>query len=272
MRHLDDNALRALSQREPEAVAYFREHLAAPCETCEEFLATHAGPDVLDGRVDAALMGLGPPAKDAPLNELGLARVRRELRQGGPGASARRWGIAAGAVAACLLAVVVVPRLRAADPGVQTGTNTGWDGVKGPAGRLALELAVVARGEDGGLRRLDPDSAVEAADVLLLRYHATEAGTALLFQQREGQRPELLGRFPLEAGTHDLQGPQGLAGVSLEGEAGPVTLWLVGSAGRQEPSADMVQEVLVGGSEAREQSPLGVTRFDVSVRSGQNRP
>ncbi|MFP2932795.1 hypothetical protein ACLESO_48155, partial [Pyxidicoccus sp. 3LG] len=131
---------------------------------------------------------------------------------------------------------------------------------------------VVARGEDGGLRRLDPESPVGDEDVLLLRYHATEAGTALLFQQRAGQAPELLGRFPLEAGTHDLEGPQGLAGVSLEGESGPVTLWLVGSAGGREPSPDRVKEVLVGGSTAREQSTLGVTRFDVSVRSGQNPP
>ncbi len=270
MKHLDTDALSALSRREPAAVAYFREHLAAPCDACEEFLATHSGPDLLDGQVDALLLGLGPAAaKEAPLNELGLARVRRGLREPRPGL--QRWGMAAGAIAACLLAVVLVPRLRAEDPSVQAGTATEWDGVKGPGGRIALELAVVARGADGGLRRLDPQSQVADADVLLLRYHATEAGTALLFQQRAGQAPELLGRFPLEAGTHDLEGPQGLAGVSLEGETGPVTLWLVGATGGQEPSPDAVREVLVGGSAAREQSRLAVTRFDVSVRSGQNR-
>jgi hypothetical protein len=160
--------------------------------------------------------------------------------------------------------------MRSAGPGVDPGTGSDWSGVKGPAGNIALELAVVARGADGGLRRLDPESPVEDADVLLLRYHATEAGTALLFQQRAGQGPELLGRFPLEAGTHDLEGPQGLAGVSLEGESGPVTLWLVGAAGNQEPAPDAVREVLVGGSTAWEQSRLAVTRFDVSVGSGQN--
>ncbi|WP_164020704.1 hypothetical protein [Pyxidicoccus trucidator] len=265
MRHLNADAMSALARREPEAVAYFREHLATACETCEEFLATHTGPDLLDGQVDALLLGLGPAAKQqAPLDELGLARVRRGLRQ--PRPEARRWGLIAGAIAASVLAVVLVPRLREANPAV----DTGWDGVKGPAGNIALELAVVARGADGSLRRLDPESPVEGADVLLLRYHATEAGTALLFQQRAGQGPELLGRFPLEAGTHDLQGPQGLAGVSLEGEAGPVTLWLVGSAGRHEPSPDAVREVLVGGSTAWEQHRLAVTRFDVNVGSGQN--
>jgi hypothetical protein len=269
MRHLNADALSALARREPEAVAYFREHLGTSCDTCEQFLATHSGPDVLDGQVDALLLGLGPVAKqDAPLDEVGLARVRRGLRQGRP--DARRWGLIAGAIAASVLAVVLVPRLRAPNPAADTGTDTEWSGVKGPSGNIALELAVVARAADGGLRRLDSESPVEDADVLLLRYHATEAGTALLFQQRAGQGPELLGRFPLEAGTHDLEGPQGLAGVSLEGESGPVTLWLVGAAGNQEPTPEAVREVLVGGSTAWEQSRLAVTRFDVSVGSGQN--
>lgn len=269
MRHLNADALSALNRREPEAVAYFREHLATSCDTCEEFLATHPGPDLLDGQVDSLLLGLAPAAKqDAPLDELGLARVRRGLRQGRP--DARRWGIVAGAIAASLLAVVMVPRMRSAGPAVDPGTDSDWNGVKGPAGNIALELAVVARGADGGLRRLDPASPVEDADVLLLRYHATEAGTALLFQQRAGQGPELLGRFPLEAGTHDLEGPQGLAGVSLEGESGPVTFWLVGAAGRHEPSPEVVREVLVGGSSAWEQNRLAVTRFDVSVGSSHN--
>lgn len=269
MRHLNADAMSALARREPEAVAYFREHLATTCETCEDFLASHAGPDLLDGQVDALLLGLGPAAKqEAPLNEMGLARVRRGLKQSRP--DARRWGLVAGAIAASVLAVVLVPRLRAANPAVDTGTASEWNGVKGPGGNIALELAVVARGADGGLRRLDPESPVDGDDVLLLRYHATEAGTALLFQQRAGQAPELLGRFTLEAGTHDLEGPQGLAGVSLEGESGPVTLWLVGAAGNQEPAPDAVREVLVGGSTAWEQSKLAVTRFDVSVGSGQN--
>jgi hypothetical protein len=268
MKHLDTDAMRALARREPEAVAYFREHLAAPCDTCEAFLAEQPGPDLLDGQVDALLLGMSPKAAgahNAPLDEVGLARVRRGLRGHRP--DARRWGLIAGAIAAGVLAVVLVPRLRAADPEVDTGELP--QGVKGPGG-IALELAVVARDADGGLRRLDPASRVGDADVLLLRYHATEAGTALLFQQRDGQGPELLGRFPLEAGTHDLEGPQGLAGVSLEGESGPVTLWLVAAAGTQEPSPEVVREVLVGGSMAWEQKRLAVTRFDVSVGSGQN--
>lgn len=272
MKHLDDGALGALSRREPEAVAYFATHLAHPCETCEAFLATHPGPGLLDGQVDSLLLGLAPNGASAPpLDEVGLARVRRALRAHRPAAG--RWGMVAGGLAACLLAVVLLPRMRTADPAGQEGSAAEWTGEKGRLARIALELSVVARDSAGVLRRLDPGSSVKDSDVLLLRYHATEAGTALLFEQRQGAAPELLGHFPLVAGTHDLQGPQGLAGVSLAGEAGPVTLWLVGSTGAP-PEAETVSEMLEGGSGAgpQGQGPLAIIRFDVSVRSGQNRP
>lgn len=268
MRHLDDEALSALARREPEAVKYFREHLATACEVCEGFLATHSGPDVLDGQVDSVLLALAPPRTDAPLDEVGFARVRRELRM--PHRDTRRWGLIAGAVAAGLLAVIVVPRMRQGGTGVEVGTASQEPGVKGQVGRIALELAVVARGSDGALRRLDPDTLVGSDDVLLLRYHATEAGTALLFQQRAGEAPQLLGAFVLEAGTHDLRGPQGLSGVSLEGESGSLTLWLAASPAGLEPSPDEVKRVLVGEGERWEQGTLAVTRFDVRIRSGQN--
>jgi hypothetical protein len=246
MRHLDASAMQALAAREPEATAYFREHLAAPCEACETFLASHAGPDLLDGEVDAALLRLAPPRAKENVPAPGLPahllkRPRRFL-------SARQWGGMGGALAACLLAVVLVPSLRA-PPAVQ---ETSWNGVKGP-GRISLELAVVARGRDGQLRRLDPGAPVAPEDVLLVRYHATETGTALLYQQREGQPPELLGRFPLEAGTHDLEGPQGLVGVSLEGDEGLLSLSLVAFAAGESP----------------EEPPGTVARFDVHIQPGQ---
>jgi hypothetical protein len=117
---------------------------------------------------------------------------------------------------------------------------------------------------------VDPGAAVPDGDVLLLRYHATEAGSALLFRQRDGQAPEALGRFPLEAGTHDLEGPQGLAGVSLEGEVGAVTLWMVASpAGETPPAEAAVREALEEGT-ALQDIPLSVERFDVHVQNGQN--
>ncbi|MCE9668185.1 hypothetical protein LY474_10200 [Myxococcus stipitatus] len=268
MRHLDDEALRALAHREPEAVSYFREHLATECEACECFLATHAGPDLLDGQVDALLLGLAPRRPEPALDEVGFARIRQRLKAHRPGA--RRWGLAVGALAACLLAVVLLPRLRQPAPGEDTGAS-GGGGIKGPQGRVALELvAVVARGPDGALRRLDPDDTVGPGDVLLLRYHATEAGTALLLEQRGDTEPFLLGRFPLSAGTHDLQGPQGLAGVSLEGEEGPVTLWLVAVPGGLDPSLEQVRAALEERGEDADVDPLAISRFDVRVRSGDN--
>jgi hypothetical protein len=259
MKHLDAHALRALAAREPEAVAYFRDHLASPCDACEEFLASHPGPELLEGQVDALLLGLAPP-QEAPRDEVGWMRLRRRLRTSAPPGG---WITAVAALAACLLAAVFVPRLLA-----HPASEPSWDGVKG-AGRIALELAVVARSADGQLRRLDPGAGVPPEDVLLLRYHATEAGSALLFQQTRGGAPELLGRFPLQAGTHDLKGPQGLAGVSLSGEEGPMTLWLVAAPAGEELSPEEVRKALVGGPTPG-QSPLSVARFDVSVRTGQN--
>jgi hypothetical protein len=259
MKHLDAQALSALATRKPEAVAYFREHLASPCDTCEEFLAQYPGTDALDGQVDALLLSLAP-RKEAPLDEVGWMRLRKRLRTSAhPG----RWVGVAAAVAACLLAVVLVPR-----PADRPSTGQPWDGVKGSS-RIALELAAVARSAEGQLRRLDPGAVVPPEDVLLLRYHATEAGSALLFQQVGDGKPELLGHFSLEAGTHDLAGPEGLAGVSLSGEEGPVTLWLVGAPAGEALSPEEVQEALVGGR-ARGDYPLSVARFDVFVQNGQN--
>jgi len=259
MKHLDSHALSALTARDPEAVAWFREHLASPCDTCEEFLA-QSGPDALDGQVDALLLGLAPrPA--ASQDELGWMRLRKRLRTS---AHTGRWVGAAAALAACLLAVVLVPRLVSPSEKAQP-----WNGVKGSS-RISLELAAVARGADGQLRRLDQGDPVLSEEVLLLRYHATEAGSALLFQQLDDKEPELLGSFQLEAGTHDLSGPQGLAGVSLLDVEGPVTVWLVGAAPGEELSPDEVQGTLKairGGGE----SPLSIARFDVLVQNGQNR-
>jgi hypothetical protein len=259
MKHLDAQTLSALATRDPEAVAYFREHLASPCDTCEEFLAQHPGPDVLDGQVDALLLGLAPP-REAKMDEVGWMRLRKRLRTS---AHPARWMGVAAALAACLLAVVLVPRL-AAPPSRQQP----WDGVKGSS-RISLELAAVARSSEGQLRRLDHGAAVPSEDVLLLRYHATEAGSALLFQQVGDRQPELLGDFSLEAGTHDLAGPQGLTGVSLAGEEGLVTLWLVAAPAGEELSPEKVQDALVGGT-IRGDYPLSVARFDVFVQTGKN--
>ncbi|NRD62049.1 hypothetical protein HRD49_09800 [Corallococcus exiguus] len=257
MRHLDATAMAELAGRDPAAVTWFREHLASPCEVCETFLATHADP--LDGQADALLLALAPERKtEAEVVPLRTpARARRFAPPPG-----RYLGWMAGAIAASVLMVVLVPRVKG-----PTKEATGWTGVKGP-GRISLELAVVARSTDGGLRRLDSGADVTSDEVLLLRYHATESGTALLYQQREQQAPELLGRFPLAAGTHDLEGPDGLAGVSLDSDEGRLALALVAFApGEPATEQDALAALAADGSpDAR---PGTVVRFDVRVQSGQ---
>lgn len=258
MRHLDAEALRALTAGEPETVAYFREHLAHPCEPCMEFLAKEPGPGLLDGQVDSLLLHLAPARQEEPqLDEVGFARVRRGLR--GPTSP---WPKVAAAVAlaAGLAGLIVLTRAQVQPPGHEAGA---WDGVKG-VGRLALEMSVVAREPNGNLRRMDPGANASDRDVLVLRYHATEAGEALLFQQRADARPELLGRFPLQAGTHELEGPQGLVGISLEGESGPLSLWLVGFPAGQVPPPDEVRDALTRG-DIEERSVLAINRFDLHV-------
>src|SRR5512140_1153355 len=129
MKHLDAQTLSALAAREPEAVAYFQEHLASPCEACEEFLAQHSGPDWLDGQVDSLLLGLAPP-KEAALDEVGWMRLKRKLRTSN---YLTRWVGVAAAVAACVLGGVLVPRL------VMTPREQLGRGVKGSS-RISLEL------------------------------------------------------------------------------------------------------------------------------------
>jgi hypothetical protein len=259
MRHLDANALRALTAGEPEAVAYFREHLAHPCEACMEFLARTPGPGLLDGQVDALLLHLAPARQEEPrLDEVGDARIRRALR--GPAPMWRRAAVGV-ALAAGLAGLVVVTR---ADEGPLQGEKGAWDGTKG-VGRLALEMSVVARGPGDSLRRMDPGATASDEEVLVLRYHATEAGEALLFQQRGDAAPELLGRFPLQAGTHELEGPQGLVGISLEGESGALTLWLVGFPSGQMLPPEEVRETLTRG-DMDERSALAINRFDLHVQ------
>ncbi|MBF5042551.1 hypothetical protein FGE12_09075 [Aggregicoccus sp. 17bor-14] len=252
-------ALRALEAGDEATRAHFARHLAEECEVCERFLQESAGPGLLDGQVDRLLLSLAPPA-ERPLDEVGFARIRRALAP----PARRRWvGAGAAALAAGLVAMVAVRQLQPPPLAPQE------QGVKG-AGRLELELSVAARSRSGALRRLDAGAPVQDADVLLLRYHATEAGTALLFQQRAGSAPELLGRFPLEAGTHDLAGDAGLAGVGLQGERGPLRLLLVGLPAGQPVEPEAVRRALAGDTSAPRDLGLQVSRFDVRVGSGEN--
>src|SRR3954468_17014154 len=107
MQHLDEQSYLALQRLEPAAVAHFREHLKTPCEQCEAFLAREASSDLLDGAADEVL---GARAElDAPLGEVGWARLKRKMA---PAPASRRWAVGGGiaALAAAVLLVISVPR------------------------------------------------------------------------------------------------------------------------------------------------------------------
>jgi hypothetical protein len=216
--HLDAASWRALQDHEPAAVAYFARHLAKPCEDCEAFLAEASGQDDLDALADEALVAAAgsPPREDA----LGWERVRRRAFP----SKARTWGAGLGALAAvaaaALVVLVVAPR---AGRQVESG---GSERVKGGAPR-GLELTAAAQLPDGRVLPVAEGQALPPEAVVLLRYHTSEATEAVLVREVPGEAPRVLGRFSLEPGTHDLGDASGLAGVSLEGEAGALALALV---------------------------------------------
>jgi hypothetical protein len=230
MEHLDAKSLEALLRREPEAMAHFQAHLANPCAACEQFLVDEPR---LDGVVDTLLLGLSPPAP-AALDEVGFARLKRALR---PARSSA--GLAAAGLAAGLLIAVSVGQLR---PGARDDDPVG---LKGRI-RIQLDLRGAVRGADGQVTRVDPDQLLAPSGVLLLRYHATEAGAGQLLVQRGNAPAEALGAFALEPGTHDLSVADEVKGFSLAGENGELTLWLVATPGVEPPSLGLAKKVAAG--------------------------
>jgi hypothetical protein len=210
MEHLNDQDLRAALAGNREVARRLAAHLAQPCEACEAYL--QSATDLLEGEIDALLLSAREPPQ-APLDELGFARVMRALR-------VRRTGDAAAAALGMAASLLLVAGLT-----WQPSTAE----VKGVP-TISVELSAVARSEDGVLRRVDPGSVMSDGDVLLLRYHATESAKALLLEQVPDGNPAPLGAFELLPGTHDLERSGTLAGVSLAGLSGPVTFWLLASS------------------------------------------
>ncbi|MFP2897511.1 hypothetical protein [Corallococcus sp. 4LFB] len=260
-RHLDVESSKRLEQREPEAVRYFAEHLSRPCETCEAFLARdEAEPGEfprLDALADEALV----EASGRPIREdaVGWARVRRKL-----GAPRRAWvtgGLGAMA-AAVVLALLVRPGTER--PGVVEPSS---QRIKGAA-PLSLELTAVARMPDGTVRAVAADAVLPPEAVVLLRYHASESADALLVREAPGVPPQVLGRHVLTPGTHDLRDGEDLAGVSLEGEQGPVTLVLVAWP-QGEQGAAALEAARVSGQVP---SDAAQARLRLKVESGHAAP
>lgn len=217
MKHLDETSIAALLDGTSPVPAEFRAHLQEPCEECERFLEKCSA---LDGEVDAALLRLAPrveapQAPQAPndFDEVGFQRVWRQVKPRGG-----RYFVPAFAAAAAVLAIGVFTALRpAVDPA---------GGLKGNP-RIAVELSAAMQDSAGVVRRVEPGEVLPSTGVLLLRYHATEEGQAILLRRASAGPPEPLGTFALVPGTHDLRAGADLAGIPLSSGGGDLALYLV---------------------------------------------
>ncbi len=208
MTHLTSERLQAVldgRERDEELLA----HLETECETCDAVLA---GASALDAAVDVALLRLAPP-------RIGTARptpqpARRRTR----------------------LPRVFVPMAAAAAlaAGVLWWPKPADDGLKGAPLPPAIEFSAAVRARDGAFRPVGDREVVSSRETLVFRAQTSLAAEGLLLLQRGAARPEVLGAVHLTGGPQVLQGDDGLLGVSLEGEDGDVTLWLV--AGTVAPS------------------------------------
>lgn len=239
MNHLTDELLQALARGEPRAVSHFREHLARACPECEELLRRADGALGLDAAADCFLLPVDaaanssllttgatasapllPPGAtaDSPLpagateDPRGWAAVRAQL----PGHRQRklRRALGGGVAAMSMLLVGFVTVMLSRE-------NVAEDGIKGPPTPV-LELKLAHQRADGTTVRIEPSASLPPSGILVIRYHASEAGKARVFRQRQHETsPTLLGEVKLEAGTHDLP-----SGISLDGESGDTTYWL----------------------------------------------
>jgi hypothetical protein len=220
-------------------------HLAEGCEACDAFLEGHL--DDLDGAVDRLLLGLAPPPP-APLDELGWAKLRRRL----PGrvAPSRRWAIGAG------LAAAVTVALGAAVLGPH---KPAWNGLKGSSSGPNLEVAAAVRHGDNAFVRLDDRARLGNDAVLVFRADSSVEGPARIYLQRGSTTPVEIGETEVRSGTHEIRTDTGLLGVSLGGERGELTVWIVVGDG------PFSNEAALQAIEARGTSDLATARVRVNV-------
>ncbi|MFT3706236.1 MAG: hypothetical protein QM817_01090 [Archangium sp.] len=237
MTHLDARTWSALQQApEPALLA----HVAEGCEQCDAFLASLPG---FEGQLDAALLRACPSKRNDD-SELAWARFRRLSRP--------RLAANLVMVAAALFAVMMV------------GSALAWRsthpfGLKGD-GPATLDLRAAARATNGEVVALEPGASVRSTATLVFRVESTVAGQGQLFVQRGAAKPELLAQVRLDGGVQELdRGGDGLLGFSLQGEHGPVSVWLVAS---EEPlsTARALEAILSGGDRT-----IAVTKLQVDV-------
>jgi hypothetical protein len=209
--HLDTERWKALQLQRDEALL---RHVAEGCDACDAFLEGLPG---FDGEVDRALLSLTPRAPSTAADLEAFKRLRRSQRK------PRRLGLWAGAgmaLAAALGAVVVSDSLR---PATQP-----WTGEKGSAASTALQVRAAIKSSRGTLTPVDDGARVPQGSALVFQVRSTIAGPGQLFLQRGEALPVALTQVGLVQGAQELErGSEGLLGVSLQGEKGPVSVWLV---------------------------------------------
>ena len=212
MTHLTPETLQAVLAG-TEGDAALLAHLEAGCDACDAVME-HSAP--LDAAVDVALLRLAPPRIGAaPPTPDPAPPVPRPPRPPG-------------------VALLGAPAAALTVGGLWWQRPADTDGLKGAPLPPAIELSAAVRARDGSFRPLGAGDFVSARDTLVFRAQTSLAAEGLLLLQRGSARPEVLGPVHLTGGPQLLQGADGLLGVSLEGEQGEVTLWLV--AGPQAPS------------------------------------
>lgn len=214
MEHLDAASWKALREH-PETQERLLAHLADGCEVCDAFLSSHL--DELDGEVDRVLLSLAPPPA-APLDELGWMKLRRRLS--GPVGPTRRWAVGVGlaaAVTVALGAVLLGPR----------GPKMAWDGIKGSSRGPNLQVAAAVKQGDNAFVRLDDGARLGKDAVLVFRADSSVEGPARIYLQRGSTTPVEIGETEVRFGAHEIRTDTGLLGVSLGGEKGELSVWIV---------------------------------------------
>lgn len=247
-RHLTAASWAAL-QTDPASDRSLVEHVAAGCDECDQVIASQV--DALDGELDRALLSLAPTAPQ-PLDEVGWQRLRKSLRAKSP---TRRFFVV-GAALAAMLSLFAARSLITAP-----AADSRPDGLKGSTGSQGpqLQLAAARKRSTDSFVRLDDGASLSAGSVLVFQATSTIEGPARVFLQRSNGAPLEVGVTALKAGTHELQTDTGLLGVTLDGEQGDVTVWVV--VGETPFSA----EAAISAIGSKGSADLGVAQVHVHV-------
>lgn len=209
--HLDDATWQRVWS-DPTSARPMLAHLAEGCDVCDAFIVSR--PE-LDGEVDRLLLSLTP--RPTPLDELGWRRLRARL-------SPRRSRPALFLALAASLAAVV-----GAGFVLRRGAALTEPGVKGD-GRALMTVVAARQLPTGAFEQLSASGRVPRGATLAFRVTSPVDGPARVFLQRAKEPPEELAQLRVRAGVGQLEQENGLFGVNLEDEQGPVTVWVVAHA------------------------------------------